>query len=134
MTIVQPLSAFFLSSYLMSAKHILEYSVKKAEKIKKQAERRVETFETKYGWLNVVNNLSNNDATKWGYFFALPLREFLNLISFRKQSNHTNITNRNKMAFDKLIDALNDFRANTQGIKPFTSWRLKCWKWWARSR
>ena len=45
---------------------------------------RVETFETKYGWLNVVNNLSNNDATKWGYFFALPLREFLNLISFQK--------------------------------------------------
>jgi hypothetical protein len=45
---------------------------------------KVETFETKYGWLNVVNNLSNNDATKWGYFFALPLREFLNLISFQK--------------------------------------------------
>jgi hypothetical protein len=41
MTIVQPLSAFFLSSYLMSAKHILEYSVRKAEKIKKQAERRL---------------------------------------------------------------------------------------------
>jgi hypothetical protein len=41
MTIVQPLSAFFLSSYLMSAKHILEYSVRKAEKLKKQAERRL---------------------------------------------------------------------------------------------
>lgn len=41
MTIVQPLSAFFLSSYLMSAKHILESSVKKAEKIKRQAERRL---------------------------------------------------------------------------------------------
>lgn len=46
--------------------------------------KKVETFESKYGWLNVVNNLSNNDATKWGYFFALPLREFLNLISFQK--------------------------------------------------
>ncbi len=41
MTIVQPLSAFFLSSYLMSAKHILESSVRKAEKIKRQAERRL---------------------------------------------------------------------------------------------
>lgn len=41
MTIVQPLSAFFLSSYLRSAKHILESSVKKAEKIKRQAERRL---------------------------------------------------------------------------------------------
>jgi hypothetical protein len=41
MTIVQPLSAFFLSSYLKSAKHILEFSVKKAEKIKKQAERKL---------------------------------------------------------------------------------------------
>jgi len=41
MTIVQPLSAFFLASYLKSAKHILEYSVKKAEKIKRQAERRL---------------------------------------------------------------------------------------------
>ena len=41
MTIVQPLSAFFLSSYLMSAKHILESSVKKAEKVKRQAERRL---------------------------------------------------------------------------------------------
>ena len=84
MTIVQPLSAFFLTSYLKSAKHILESSVRKAEKIKKQAEKKLRRFETKYGWLNVVNNLSNNDATKWGYFFALPLREFLNLISFQK--------------------------------------------------
>jgi hypothetical protein len=41
MTIVQPLSAFFLSSYLKSAKHILESSVRKAEKIKKQAERKL---------------------------------------------------------------------------------------------
>jgi hypothetical protein len=41
MTIVQPLSAFFLSSYLRSAKHILESSVKKAEKVKRQAERRL---------------------------------------------------------------------------------------------
>ncbi len=41
MTIVQPLSAFFLSSYLKSAKHILESSVRKAEKVKKQAERKL---------------------------------------------------------------------------------------------
>ena len=41
MTIVQPLSAFFLSSYLKSAKHILESSVRKAEKVKRQAERRL---------------------------------------------------------------------------------------------
>jgi hypothetical protein len=41
MTIVQPLSAFFLSSYLKSAKHILESSVKKAEKIKRKAERKL---------------------------------------------------------------------------------------------
>jgi hypothetical protein len=41
MTIVQPLSAFFLSSYLKYAEHILESSVRKAEKIKKQAERKL---------------------------------------------------------------------------------------------
>ena len=47
-------------------------------------DRRVSTFQSKYGWLNLINNLSNNDATKWDYFFELPLREFLNLISFQK--------------------------------------------------
>ena len=41
MTIVQPLSAFFLASYLKSAKHILEFSVRKAEKVKKQAEKKL---------------------------------------------------------------------------------------------
>jgi len=41
MTIVQPLSAFFLSSYLASAKHILESSVRQAEKVKRQVERRL---------------------------------------------------------------------------------------------
>jgi len=45
---------------------------------------RVSTFESKYGWLDTVNNLSNNDATKWSYFFNLQLKEFLNLISFQK--------------------------------------------------
>ncbi len=41
MTIVQPLSAFFLTSYLKSARHILESSVRKAEKVKRQAERKL---------------------------------------------------------------------------------------------
>jgi len=41
MTIVQPLSAFFLASYLKSARHILESSVRKAEKVKRQAERKL---------------------------------------------------------------------------------------------
>ena len=41
MTIVQPLSSFFLSSYLKYAEHILASSVRKAEKIKKQAERKL---------------------------------------------------------------------------------------------
>jgi len=41
MTIVQPLSAFFLTSYLKSARHILESSVRKAEKVKRQAEKKL---------------------------------------------------------------------------------------------
>ena len=41
MTIVQPLSAFFLSSYLKSATLILESSVKQAEKIQRQAKKKL---------------------------------------------------------------------------------------------
>lgn len=40
-TVVQPLSAFFLSSYLKFANHILESSVRKAEKVKRQAAKKL---------------------------------------------------------------------------------------------
>tara|TARA_R110001632_G_scaffold9350_1_gene35853 strand:+ start:129 stop:386 length:258 start_codon:yes stop_codon:yes gene_type:complete len=51
---------------------------------REDSDQRAETYQTKYGWLATVNSLSNNDATKWGFFFDLELREFLNLISFQK--------------------------------------------------
>jgi hypothetical protein len=119
---------FFLSSYLMSAKLILESSVRQAEKIKRQAEKELRRLKQNTGWLNVVNNLSNNDATKWGYFFALPLTRVLEPYQhFRKQNSLTSTTNRSKMAFDKLIDALNEFRgAIRQRTEPFFVRRLKC--------
>jgi len=41
MSIVQPLSAFFLANYLKSTSHILEYSVKKLEVIKAKAENQL---------------------------------------------------------------------------------------------
>ena len=84
MTIVQPLSAFFFDQLSNVRKTYTGIFGQTGGEDKETSGERVETFETKYGWLNVVNNLSNNDATKWGYFFALPLREFLNLISFQK--------------------------------------------------
>ena len=84
MTIVQPLSAFFFEQLSNVRKAYTGIFGEESREDKETSGAKVETFETKYGWLNVVNNLSNNDATKWGYFFALPLREFLNLISFQK--------------------------------------------------
>jgi hypothetical protein len=84
MTIVQPLSAFFFEQLSNVRKTYTGIFGAESGEDKETSGAKVETFETKYGWLNVVNNLSNNDATKWGYFFALPLREFLNLISFQK--------------------------------------------------
>ena len=43
-----------------------------------------QTFRERYGWIAVVNNMANNDRSKWQYFFELNLIEFLNAVVFYK--------------------------------------------------
>jgi len=42
------------------------------------------TFREKWGWIAVVNDLSNNDRTKWDYFFKMNVIELLNTVTFYK--------------------------------------------------
>jgi hypothetical protein len=39
-------------------------------------------FAKKWGWVATIDNLSNNDKTKWDYFLNLPIIQFLNLLSY----------------------------------------------------
>lgn len=39
-------------------------------------------FIKKWGWVATIDNLANNDKTKWDYFFKLPIIQFLNLLSY----------------------------------------------------
>jgi len=45
----------------------------------------VETYKTRFGWLDLVNNLANNDHSKWDHFFRLPIRELFNVITFYRE-------------------------------------------------
>jgi len=45
---------------------------------------RVETFITKYGWLNAVDNLTNGRPELWDYYFDMNIIEFLNRLAFHK--------------------------------------------------
>ena len=83
-SIAQPLSTFFFENWKRSVERMLESSERADERDREGADQRVETYTSKYGWIATINSLSNNDATKWDYFFDLQLREFLNLISFQK--------------------------------------------------
>jgi hypothetical protein len=39
-------------------------------------------FREKWGWIATINDMCNNDRTKWDYFFQMNVIEFLNTISF----------------------------------------------------
>lgn len=43
-----------------------------------------ETFESRWGWHITLDNLSNNDRTKWAFFTDMEVIEFLNELSYRK--------------------------------------------------
>ena len=47
-------------------------------------QRSGQTFGERYGWIAVINNMANNDRSKWDYFFELNLIEFLNAVVFFK--------------------------------------------------
>ncbi len=42
------------------------------------------TFHGKWGWIATINDMANNDRTKWDYFFKMNVIEFLNTTSFYK--------------------------------------------------
>ncbi len=41
-------------------------------------------FHAQYGWLDVVDVLSNGDGTKWEYYLRLTVLEVFNRLSFYK--------------------------------------------------
>jgi hypothetical protein len=47
----------------------------------------VSDFYSKWGWVAIINDMSNNDATKWNYFFKMNVTEFLNTVVFYKDKN-----------------------------------------------
>ena len=42
------------------------------------------TFNQKWGWIATINAMSNNDRSKWDYYFDLNVIEFLNSVTFYK--------------------------------------------------
>ncbi len=46
-----------------------------------------QTFETKWGWIVAINNLSNNDRSKWSYYEDMNIIEFLNTLVFYKDKS-----------------------------------------------
>jgi hypothetical protein len=40
------------------------------------------SFREKWGWIANINDMCNNDRTKWDYFFNMNVIEFLNTVSF----------------------------------------------------
>ena len=50
-----------------------------------QSEQNIgQSFNQRYGWIAVINNMANNDRSKWEYFMELNLIEFLNAVVFFK--------------------------------------------------
>jgi hypothetical protein len=45
------------------------------------------TFEEKWGWIATINNMSNNDRSKWDFYFDLNVIEFLNTVVFFKDKS-----------------------------------------------
>ena len=44
-----------------------------------------ESFEKRWSWIAVINNMSNNDRSKWDFYFDLNIIEFLNTVVFFKE-------------------------------------------------
>jgi len=44
-------------------------------------------FWEKYGMIAVINQMANNDRSKWDYYFDMNVTEFLNTIAFHKDRN-----------------------------------------------
>ena len=46
-----------------------------------------QSFETKWGWIVAINNLANNDRSKWSYYEDMNIIEFLNTLVFYKDKS-----------------------------------------------
>ena len=46
-----------------------------------------QTFESKWGWIVSINNLANNDRSKWSYYEDMNIIEFLNTLVFYKDKS-----------------------------------------------
>jgi hypothetical protein len=44
-------------------------------------------FETMWGWIIAINNLANNDRSKWSYYEDMNIIEFLNTLVFYKDKS-----------------------------------------------
>lgn len=43
----------------------------------------------KWGWVAIINDMANNDSTKWSYYFKMNVIEFLNtVVFFRDKGEH----------------------------------------------
>lgn len=44
-------------------------------------------FYKRYGWIATINDMANNDRTKWDFYFDMNVTEFLNTASFYKDKS-----------------------------------------------
>jgi len=44
----------------------------------------VSTFQSKYGWLYTVDNLTNGRPELWEFYFEMNIIEFLNRLAYQK--------------------------------------------------
>jgi hypothetical protein len=64
-TVVTPVTDFFLQDYLAFAKNIADYLMKEGLRMKAKAEKGVEPFIKEFGWLYSVHNLTNGRRELW---------------------------------------------------------------------
>lgn len=48
-------------------------------------EKQAESFRSRWGWFITLDNISNNDRTKWDYFLEMNVIEFLNTLAYYKE-------------------------------------------------
>jgi hypothetical protein len=57
------------------------------EPIEENSTNSGQTFESKWGWIVAINNLANNDRSKWSYYEDMNIIEFLNTLVFYKDKS-----------------------------------------------
>jgi hypothetical protein len=55
-----------------------------SERAETQSGANVSTFQSKYGWLYTVDNLTNGRPELWEFYFEMNIVEFLNRLAYQK--------------------------------------------------